>query len=169
MFTDTLTRWLEGVNSAKTAWSLRKILEPIFDRMASAALTSPGLVISAGGATTAKTGSSDTYLVANGILVKVPASTTLPALVGTISANDFNVFCFFVDSAGVITSAAGTQGATLGAVVFPQFPRGKALLGFLIVTYTLTFTGGTTPLDTATTVYVNSSEAFDPACLIGSV
>lgn len=167
MFTDTLARWLEGIATPKDAWTLRKINEPLFDRMSSACLTSAGLLITSGGATTAKTGSSDTYLVVNGVLVKVAASTTLPALVGSISAGFFNVFCFFVDSAGTVTSAAGTQGATLNTLVFPQFPKQKALLGFLIVTYASAFTGGTTPLDTATTVYVNSTEAFDPACLIG--
>jgi hypothetical protein len=168
MFTDTLTRWLEGIAAVKDQYHIRKISEPIFDRMSSATLTSPGIVISSGGATTAKTGASDTYGVANGTLWKVASGTTLPALVGTITAAYFNVFCFFVDSAGTITVAMGTQGATLGAVVFPQFPQKKALLGFLIVTYASTFTGGTTPLDTATTVYVNSNEAFDPACLLGN-
>lgn len=168
MFTDTLKRWLEGIAATQDRWNVYRVTKPVFDRMSSATLTSAGMVISSGGATTAKTGSSDTYGVSNGVLWKVAASTTLPALTGiNISAGNFNVVCFFVDQAGTVTIAGGTQAATLAGVVFPQFPELKALLGFLIITYASAFTGGTTPLDTATTVYINSNEAFDPACIIG--
>jgi hypothetical protein len=124
------------------------------------------LVIKAGASALAKTGSSDFYASVTGILVKIAASTDMPALTGiNISAGSFNVVCFFVDSAGTVTAAAGTQGATVGAVVFPQFPKGKALVGFLIITYASAFTGGTTALDTATTVYVSPLGAFDPTVL----
>jgi hypothetical protein len=99
-------------------------------------------------------------------LVKITAATTLPALTGiNFSAGNFQVACFFVDGAGTVTALGGTQGATLGAVVFPQFPVKKALVGFLIITYASPFTGGTTPLDTATTVYVSPLGAFDPTVL----
>lgn len=167
VFTDTLQRWLEGIAANKDQWALHKVLEPLFDRYSSCALSSAGLVISSGGATTVKIGASDFYAVANGVLVKVAASTTLPALVGTITATDYNVFCFFVDSAGNLTVAMGTQGTTLAGVVFPSFPKWKALIGFIIVTYSGTFTGGTTALDTATTVYVNPLTAWDPSLLLG--
>lgn len=170
MNSDTLTRWLEAFGDLRERWSLRKATLPIWDRMTSACLTAAGLLISAGGATTAKTGSADVYLIANGVLVKVAASTTLPALTGiNASAGYFVIAAFFVDSAGTVTVAGGVQGATLGAAQFPQFPTGKALLGFLIITYASAFTGGTTPLDTATTIYVSSTEAFDPYCLIGAL
>jgi len=168
-FSDTMIRWLEGIAASKDQYTLKKLLEPIFDRMSSATLTTPALVISAGGATTAKTGSADTYGVANGVIWKVPASSTLPALTGiNNTAAFFNVACFFVDQNSVVTVAGGVQASTLAGVVFPQFPKQKALLGFLIITYASAFTGGTTPLDTATTVYVSSNEAFDPACLLGT-
>jgi len=97
------------------------------------------------------------------VLVTIAGSTDMPSLAGiNISAGAYNVACFFVDSAGATTVLAGTQGATLAAVQFPQFPVNKALIGFLIITYASAFTGNTTPLDTATTVYVSPLGAFDP-------
>lgn len=173
MFTDTMNRWLGGIAAQKDQWSLRKLIEPLFDRYSTCALMSAGLVIHGSASTKAKTGSSDWYGLANGILVKIAASTDMPALVGTVTNADFNVFCFFIDSAGTVTSAAGTQGTTLAKVVFPQFPKQKALVGFLIVNPTGTgnFVGGTTALDDATVVpgvvYINGNGTFDPACLIG--
>lgn len=164
---DTMTRWLEGILDHKRSYALYNILLPLVDRSSSQPLTSAGLAISSGGATTAKTGSADFYASVTGVLVKVAASTTMPVLTGnSITAGSFNVFCFFVDSAGVVTLAAGAQGTTLAKVVFPQFPKGKALIGFLIVTYASTFVGGTTALDTATTVYVSPLGPFDPTVLV---
>lgn len=165
---DTIVRFLEGVASERDRRNIRACMEPIGDRMSSQPLSSAGLVIKAGGSTLAKIGASDFYAVANGKLVKIAASTDMPALTGiTIAANTFNVVCFFVDAAGVVTAAQGTQGSTLGNVVFPQFTKNKALVGFLIITYNSTFTGGTTPLDTATTVYVSPLGASNPTILTG--
>lgn len=166
---DTIARWLEGVQDFKTQYNLRKILMAIGDRYASQMLQSAGLVISAGGSTTAKTGSAAAVGIANGTLVSIGAGTAMPALVGSIAAGDFNVFAFFVDSAGNLTVAMGTQSATLAGVVFPVVPIGKAIVGFLIVTYASQFVGGTTPLDTATTTYVSPTGAFDPTVLTGSL
>jgi hypothetical protein len=98
----------------------------------------------------------------------------MPALSGTVVNGTFNVFCFFIDSAGTVTSAMGTAGATLATVVFPQKPQKKALVGLLIVNPTGTgnFVGGSTALDDATVVptvaYVSAQGAFDPYCLIGN-
>lgn len=166
---DTMTRWLEAFGDIRERMSLRSIFLPVCDRYSSQMLNTPGLVISSGGATTAKTGAADCYASVNGKLVKIAAATTLPALTGiNISAGNFNVVCFFVDSAGTLTVGAGTQASTLGNVVFPQFPQQKALIGFLIITYASPFVGGTTALDTATTVYVNEvGGSFDPTVLIG--
>lgn len=167
MFTDTLARWLEGIAAAKDQWTLHKTLEPLFDRFSSQATSSAGLVITGGGGTTAKIGATAFAGVANGVPVAIAAATSMPALVGTITAGDYNVFCFFIDQASVVTVAMGSQASTLAGVVFPQFPKNKALVGYLVVTYASTFTGGSTALDTATTVYVSPVGAFDPACLIG--
>jgi hypothetical protein len=68
----------------------------------------------------------------------------------------------------------GTEGATLAAVKFPQFPNDKALIGFVIIhpTGTGNFVGGTTALDDATVVpnavYQNSTAGFDPYVLVGN-
>jgi hypothetical protein len=90
----------------------------------------------------------------------------MPALSGSITAAYYNVFCFFVDSAGTLTSAMGREGASLAAVDFPDFPLGKALVGYLVVTYASAFVGGTTALDTATTVYVSPIGPFNPNALL---
>jgi hypothetical protein len=114
-----------------------------------------------------KTGAAAFYAVAKGVLVTIAASTDMPSLVGlTITASNFNVACFFVDSASVVTLAQGTQATTIGGVKWPQFPLNKALVGFLLITHSSTFTGGTTPLDTATTVYVSPLGPFDPTVLL---
>jgi hypothetical protein len=66
----------------------------------------------------------------------------------------------------VVTVAQGVEGTTLALAKFPAIPEGKALVGFLIVTYNSTFTGGTTPLATATTIYCSPTGALDPSILI---
>lgn len=171
MFTDTLARWLEGVKDATDRWIMRKTLEPLFDRYSSTSLNTAGLVISVGGSTLAKTGAVDFYAIANGVLVKVAAGTNMPALTGINAAgNQFVVAAFFIDSGGTVTALGGTPGATLAATLFPQFPKQKALIGFLLITNGASaFTGGTTPLDTATTVYFSpAGTEFDPWVLVGA-
>lgn len=164
---DTMTRLLAGITDSQSRTALRRILRSLVDRYSSQPLTSAGLVIHGSASTVAKTGSADFYASVQGILVKIAASTDMPALTGiNISAGNFNVVCFFVDNAGTVTVAAGTQAATLGGVVFPEPPAGKALVGFLIITYASAFTGGTTALDTATTVYVSPLGPFDPTVLV---
>ena len=162
---DTMTRWLEGVNDVKSRFNLRHIFEPLVDRYSSQPLTSAGLVIS--GTVLAKTGAADFYAVAGGTLVKIAAGTNMPSLTGlNVTATLFNVICFFIDSASVVTVAMGTEGAALANVVFPTFTKNKALVGFIIVNYASTFTGGTTHLDTAGVVYVSPLGPFDPSVLI---
>ena len=163
---DTMTRYLTGLASEKDRRSLRYVLEPLVDRYTSQALASAGLVIKAGGGVLAKIGATAFVGIANGVPVSIAASTDMPALVGTITAASFNVFCFFVDSASAVTVAMGTEGTTLAKVKFPAFPKNKALVGFLVVTYASTFTGNSTPLDTATTIYCSPTGAFDPSVLV---
>lgn len=171
MILDTLARWAEGIANSTTQWNLRKLVEPVWDRMSSVGITVSAPVISAGGGVTAKMGAADSYFVVNGILVKVAASTVLPVLTGANAAqNSFIVVCFFVDSAGTLTMAYGNAGTTLAKATFPQFPKQKALVAILIITNAGgVFTGNTTPLDTATTVFVGVVEGFDPYALLGSV
>lgn len=90
----------------------------------------------------------------------------MAALAGTVTNAKFNVFAFYVDAAGTLTSAMGTEGATLTAVVFPTVATTKAVIGFVIINPTGTgnFVGGTTALDDATVVpnavYVNTPGVF---------
>lgn len=158
---DTLARQMASIDPGDRE-ALRQLFTAFGDRYSSCALSSAGLAIKTGGSAIVKTGASDQYLVANGKLQKIAAATDMPALPGTITANKFNVYCFFIDEAGTVSVAQGTEGGSIAAVKFPAFPEKKALVGFILVTHSATFTGGTTALDTATTVYVNPLGAFDP-------
>ena len=158
---DTVSAVLNGVPSSLARENLSKILRPIVDRFSSQATSTAGLVISTT-TTKAKTGAVAFAGVASGVPVAIAAGTDMPALVGDISAGAFNVYCFFIDAASVVTVVRGTEGATLAKVKFPQVPEGKALVGYLVVTYASAFVAGTTVLSTATTIYVSPVGAFDP-------
>ncbi len=139
----------------------------IADRLSCCAVATAGLVIKAGGSTLAKTGATAFYAVVKGKLVTVAAGVDMPALTGlVITAAKFNVACFYIDDAGTVTAKFGTEGAAIASIKFPQPPEGKALVGFLIITHSSTFTGATTALDTATTVYVSPLGAFDATILL---
>lgn len=162
----TVSQYLSGIPDNTMERAVLAPMQAIADRMSSQATSTAGLVIKAGASTLAKTGAVAFQGVANGKPVAIAASTDMPALVGSITAASFNVFCFFIDSASVVTVAMGKEGTTLQKVTFPPFPVGKALVGYLIVTYASTFVGGTTALDTATTNYVSPVGAFDPTILL---
>lgn len=168
---DTITRFLAGVANSSDREALRAILTPIADRCSTQTLTSPGLAIKSAGQAIVKAGSAF-YACVQGILVTKAANTDMAALSGTVTNAKFNVFCFFIDSAGTLTSAMGTEGAALGSVKWPEPPTGKAMIGFVIINPTGTgnFVGGTTALDDATVVpnavYVNTVGDFDPTVLV---
>jgi len=168
----TIRQWLSGVGSAADRTAFDKVLTPIGDRVSTQSLSSAGLVIKAGGSAIVKTGAAAYYASAKGKLVTKAAATDMAALAGTVTNAKFNVFAFFVDAAGTLTTAMGVEGATLAAVTIPSIPEGKAMLGFVIINPTGTgnFVGGTTPLDDATVVpnaaYVNTIGAFDPTVII---
>lgn len=137
------------------------------NRLKSQTLSNAGLAIFGVGSALAKA-VNITFAVANGTLVKLAANTNMAALAGTVTNAKFNVYVFLVDSAGALTSAMGTEGASLAAVVWPTIPASKAVIGFVVInpTGTGSFVGGTTVLDDATVVpnaaYVNTQGAFDP-------
>jgi len=168
---DTITRFLAGLASNSDRTALRFCLNPLADRYSTQSLTSAALAIKTGGSAIVKTGATY-YGVAQGVLVTKASSTDMAALSGTVTNAKFNAFCFYVDSAGTLTSAMGTEGATLALVKFPEPPVGKAMIGFVVINPTGTgnFVGGTTALDDATVVptaaYVNTLGAFDPTVLV---
>jgi len=163
----TVTQFLSGMSAEKDRNAVLQVASPLADRYNSVATSSAGLVVTAtSGNKVPKIGAVAFQGIAAGVPVAIAASTDMPALVGSITAAYYNVYCFFIDSASVVTSAMGTEGASLAAVKFPQFPTGKALVGYITVTYASAFVGGTTSLNTATTVYISPTGAFDPNVVI---
>jgi len=167
----TIRQWLQGIPDGKSSYALQQVLNPISDRMSTQSLSTAGLAIKTAGSALVKTGAAAYHASCKGKLVSVAAATDQAALAGTVTNAKFNVYAFFIDSAGTGTSAMGIEGATLAAVVFPPIPEGKALLGFVTINPTGTgnFVGGTTALDDATVVpnavYVNVLGAFDPTVI----
>ena len=163
---DTVTRYLAGIASGSERNALRQTLAPIADRMSSQATSTAGLVISVT-TTTSKIGAVAFAGVAGGVPVAIAAGTDMTALTAAnnISAGKFGIVCYFIDNASVVTAVSGNEGATLALATFPQFPAGKALVGYLVITYASAFIGGTTVLSTATTVYVSPVGSFDPTIL----
>ena len=146
----------------------------VVDRLANRTISSPGLVIKAGGGVLAKAGAAFHTLLSDGRvgrLVAKAANTDMAALSGTVVNATHNVFAFFMDKAENLTTAMGAAGASLSAVTFPDVPTGKACLGYVYINPTGTgnFVGGTTALDDATVVpnavYVNIVGPFDPALI----
>lgn len=168
---DTISRFMGGITEVAFRQNLLSVFNPIGDRLSTQYFSSAGLAIKAGASPIVKAGTLS-YASVQGKLVKVAANTDMAALSGTVTNAKFNVYAFFIDGAGALTSAMGTEGATLAAVIFPPFPEGKAFIGFVIINPTGTgnFVGGTTALDDATVVpnaaYVNSHGAYDPSIIL---
>lgn len=145
----------------------RAVWQKIQNMMTTLLLNTGGLAIKAGGSALAKTVNVIKYFLAGNMYSK--AAADMAALSGTVTNAKFNVFCFFVAADGTLTTAMGTEGATLADVVFPAYDlTTKCMVGFVIINPTGTgnFVGGTTPLDDATVVpnavYINTVGPFDP-------
>lgn len=168
---DTVARFLAGISASSDREALRAVINPIADRCSTQVLSTPGLAIKTGGSAIVKAGTAF-YACVQGILLTKAANTDMAALSGAVTNAKFNVYCFYVDSAGTLTSAMGAEGATLATVKWPEPPQGKAMIGFVIINPTGTgnFVGGTTALDDATVVpnavYVNTVGDFDPSILL---
>lgn len=129
-------------------------------------ITAHDMLLNTGGlaiGTTANTAvkiANTIYALINDVLVK--KTTAEIAISGTVTNAAFNVYVLSMQADGTVTATMGTEGATLGAVVFPTIPDNEVVLGFVIVNPTGTgnFVGGTTPLGDATVVpnavYVNT-------------
>jgi hypothetical protein len=143
----------------------QKIIRDLLNSVALGLVTqlqnSGGLVISAAGEPTAETANAIRYMI-NGNLYAKAAVAVLPALVGTVAADKFNVFQFFVNAAGTVRVAMGTVGDTLDAVKFLVYNCIiEVLIGYLIVNFMGIgdFVGGMIDLDDVivvlNVVYVN--------------
>lgn len=171
-----LTHRINAMADKRDAALLLDALKPVYDKLRCQMLVQSTLVITAtSGKYVPKTGAAISYGIVKGFPLTIAAGTDMPALVGTVTAAKFNVFCFFANKSGTsltatdMVSAMGTEGASLDLVKFPGFPEGKTLIGFIIVNPTGTgnFVGGSTALDDATVVpgiiYISPVGAFDPS------
>ncbi len=174
---DTIQRDLQAVAANTDRYSLQRVINPLADRSSACMLGTAAIVISAGGAATAKTGASAVYALttsssgAKSSMVSIAAATVLTPNTGVTLISTFNVYVFYIDSAGTITSAMGTAATTLAGVIWPPTPVGKAIIGGFTVNPTAgSFTGNTTLLDAANTnvVYFSPVGAFDPTVLTGA-
>ena len=131
----SLTNYTNAMSCSSDGISVNQMVKPLYDGLSSHCLTSAGLVIKAGGGLLVKAGSAF-WAMADGVLVNKAANTDMAALSGTILPLTHNVFCFFIDKAGTLTSAMGTTSLTASgysAIVFPPMPEKKAMIGFVYV------------------------------------
>lgn len=169
---EPLAQRLLAIPDKAVARALQLLLEPYVERMRSCALSTAGLVIKAGSSALAKTGSTITHYIANGVKGRIAGSTDMPALVGTVTNAKFNVFVFTVDSGGTVRVQIGVEGATEAAIKWPVLDQKRAILGMIIINPTGTgnFVGGTTALDDVTVVpnaqYISPVGVFDPTTKI---
>lgn len=168
---ETVTQSLAGVAGDQARKAVQVPMKAIGARLSSQTLTSAALRIKGGSASPIVQTNATSMFSANGKLVSKASATDLPALSGTVTNATFNVFAFFIDSAGTLTSQIGVAGSTLAKVALPPIPESKALIGFVVINPTGTgdFVGGTTNLDDATVVpnavFVNTIGAFEPTVL----
>lgn len=169
---DTIARYLTNVNDRASARALQFMIGAVADRMSSQTLINAGLAIF-GAASPIVKAVNAFHAFANGVPVLKIANTNMAALSGTVLNATFNVFCFYIDQNGVLTSQMGAAGVAFSNVVFPVVPKGQAQIGYTLINPTGTgaFVGGTTALDDATVVpnavHVSTTGAFDPSIILG--
>lgn len=93
------------------------------------------------------TNSVDAFI--DGKLVAITGAEV--ALSGTIATATSNVYVIYADSAGTLSSAMGTAGATKDLIVFPTTPDDSVVLGWVLVANAsgVDFVGATTSLAAA--------------------
>ena len=150
---------------------VRSIVQKLQYLLTTFLLKTGGLAIKTGGSALAKFANTLYYFVGGNLYKKTTADCA--ALSGTVTNAKFNVFVFYIDAAGTLTTSMGTEGATLADVVFPAYdPSTKCMIGFVIINPTGTgnFVGGTTPLDDATVVpnafYMDTPYPLDPVNML---
>lgn len=169
---ENLSQLMGALPDKGSATLLYRALEGVYDRLSCQTLSTPGLAVKADGSLLVKAGTAFRAIV-DGKLVYKAANTDMPVLSGTVNIAQFNVFCFFIDSGGTMTSAMGREGADIASIVFPPIPKKKAMIGFIILEggAANAFIGndatsgvlGTTVTTYANScIYVNTVGAFDP-------
>ncbi len=100
-------------------------------------LSPAGLAIGGGAKKTAQA-AKPFFALAGGTLVYKPAATGMSALAAvTLAQGKFGMWCWYIDSAGTITTSAMTAAADTAAAAFalmPAVPANKAMIGAMIVT-----------------------------------
>ena len=173
MLYGTISQNLSGLASELDRKAIQPIVVAGANVDSSLVFNSAGLAASASPNTAVKTGGSTTYYIVDGVLGSIASGTNMAALVGTVVNATFNVFAFFVDRTGTLTSAMGAPGASLGAVTFPGTPLKTACIGFVIINPTGTgnFIGGTTAMADGTVVpnavYISITGGMDASSLLG--
>jgi len=132
-------------------------LEDLFDKLQrgimNQSLNGGGIAMIADDKTDLENASAAIVYMVDGVLYTLDADENF-ALVGTVTADAFNVYVLTADDEGDTHGRMGTEGATLADVVLPDVPEGEVAVGLVIVNPTGTgnFVGGTTELDDATVV-----------------
>lgn len=156
----------KSINFPNTESELSALFDKLQRSTINSLLVSGALAIHGASSALAKTAAT-VYAIVDSVLVKL-AAADMPALAGTVTNAKFNVFVFTVNAAGTTKTYMGTEGATLGGIVFPTTADGEVPIGFVIINPTGTgnFVGGSTNLDDATVapnaVYVNTVGEFFP-------
>lgn len=122
-----------------------------------------GLAIKAGSSALAKT--VNTVLASHAGVYSTKAAADMAALSGAVvPTGSTNIYAFVLDSAGTLTTVAGTAATTLAGVVAPVISDDKAIIGFITVANATgsDFTPGTTALDVGslTVTYYNTPFPF---------
>lgn len=167
---NTIAQYLLSAPGKLLQAALRPILNGLGNLASCFPLNSAAIAITGAGTTTVSNTAAFTY-IANGGLSTLAIDTVLSALAGTVAQNTFNVFCFYINLAGVMTTSMGSAGPTLNAVEFPSTPQGSVMIGFIHINPTGgAFVGGITHLDDATVipnaVYFSPVASFDASILI---
>tara|TARA_R110000868_G_scaffold192205_2_gene436545 strand:+ start:4676 stop:5182 length:507 start_codon:yes stop_codon:yes gene_type:complete len=165
-----LTQTTQALSDKRDGYELNRLLEDVYNRTKSVALSTAGLVISAT-TTKAKTGAAASYYIAEGKLLTLAAGLDMPAIPATVTVVNANytVVVFSVDKAGTVSIQSGTEAATLAGVRWPEFDPKRATVGILVIHPTVgAFTGGSSVLSStaANTVYLSPIGAFDPTANI---
>lgn len=163
-----MTKSLRTTESTANA-NLREVIQSLQVNACDFVLNTGALAIKSATSAVAITANT-IYAMIDGVLVSKAASD-MAALSGTVTNAKYNVFVFTMNASGTLKTTMGTEGATLGAVVFPTIPDDEVVIGFVLVhpTGTGNFVGGSTTLDSATVtpnaVYINTPYPFNPNAL----